>query len=81
MSWIHQHATVQYDRGCEGVIKQRPAVCCVPSLALLAPFAGDSATICDLVCACILEQLRMLDTVKEKPDFSDILRPFPKVCE
>jgi len=33
----------------------------------------------DLVCACTVEQLRLLDTVKEKPDFTDIIRPFPRV--
>jgi len=44
------------------------------------PFmSGDAPSLCDLVCGCILEQLRMLDTVKEKPDFSDIVKTYPKV--
>jgi len=33
----------------------------------------------DIVCACTVEQLRLLDTVKEKPDFTDIIKPYAKV--
>lgn len=49
-------------------------------LGLFVPTTGDAPALCDLVCACILEQLRLLDTVKEKPDYSDIVKPYPKVC-
>ena len=40
---------------------------------------GHAVCLADLVCACTVEQLRLLDTVKEKPDFTDIIRPFPRV--
>ncbi|KAG1678289.1 hypothetical protein FOA52_013910 [Chlamydomonas sp. UWO 241] len=64
----------------------------MPSASAAAPsdfcFMGGAAvpSLADLLCACIVEQLRLLDTVvscdaaaRRKPDYADVLGRFPRV--